>query len=214
MPAKLLMIPIEPCFTVTAIALMLMSFTACATSAPSRFYILNSLAGPGRATQAAAAEANITVGIGPVEFPAYLDRQQIVTRVSDNELHLARFDEWAEPLKENFVRVLVEDLAYLLPADSFTVLPLRGLESPDWQMEIEVIRMDGSLGKDVSLLVRWRIFEKETKEMLLTRTSSLKEPAVAPGYEALVAAHNRLTETLSREMADAIALLFLGRGKP
>jgi len=145
-----------------------------------------------------------TIGIGPVELPAYLDRQQIVTRVSPNELHLAGFDEWAEPLDDNFTRVLVENLSVLLSKNLFAIFPFRGSESIDYQVQVEVIRFDGSLAGDASLLVRWTIFGEDDKKLLLTRKSSFKEATGGPGYEALVAAQSRTVEALSREIARAI----------
>jgi uncharacterized lipoprotein YmbA len=197
-----------------AIALLLMALTACASSAPTRFYILTPLDGAGQEAQGAASETRATIGIGPVAFPAYLDRQQIVTRVSDNELHLAGFDEWAEPLKDNFTRVLVENLERLLPADSFTVFPFSGPETVDWQVGVEVIRLDGALGGDVLLLARWTIYEKKDNEMLLTKASRFSQTAAGPEYGALAAAHSRVIEALSREMAGAIQALSKGKGTP
>ena len=196
----------------TAIALFLLGFTACATTEPSRFYLLNSLADTTQEVRAFSGDARMTIGIGPVRFPAYLDRQQIVTRISDNELHLAGFDEWAEPLKENFVRVLVENLESLLPSDRFTVFPFRGVETPDWQVEMTVLRLDGSLGGQAVLLARWSIFDREDQALLLTKKSSLEEPTPGPGYEALVTAQSRLLKSLSREIAGTI--LGLSHQKP
>jgi uncharacterized lipoprotein YmbA len=190
--------------TAVATALLLMALTACASSSPTRFYILNPLDGIGHETQGAASEPRATIGIGPVAFPAYLDREQIVTRVSDNELHLAGFEEWAEPLKDNFTRVLVENLSHLLPADSFTIFPFRGPETVDWQVAVEVIRLDGALGGDALLLARWTIYEKEGNKMLLTKKSRFSQSTAGPGYGALAAAHSRVVEALSREMAEAI----------
>ncbi len=200
--------------TAIAVALLLMALTACGSSAPTRFYILSPVDGAGQEAQGAAVEPRATIGIGPVAFPAYLDRQQIVTRVSDNELHLAGFDEWAEPLKDNFTRVLVENLSHLLPADSFTIFPFRGPEGVDWQVAVEVIRLDGALAGDASLLARWSIFKKQNKDLLLTKKSSFREPSGGPGYEALVAAQSRAVEALSRDIAGAIQVLSLDRGNP
>ena len=55
-----------------------------------------------------------TIGVFPVAMPDYLDRPQVVTRVSENEIKLDEFNRWAEPLKENFYTVLVENLSTLL----------------------------------------------------------------------------------------------------
>jgi uncharacterized lipoprotein YmbA len=189
---------------ITALGLLLMLFGACAGSAPTRFYILNSLAGPGEGLQTASVQPHITVGIGPVEFPAYLDQRQIVTRVSENELHIAGFEEWAGTLKDNFTRVLVENLYALLRGDGIEVFPFRISSEIDYQVEVEVIRLDGSLGGTATLSARWTLFKRQDREMLLTKKSSFHEPAGSPGYEALVAAQSRTVEALSREIAEAI----------
>ena len=191
--------------------LLLITFMACASNAPSRFYVLSSLTGTGGEPEMASDKRQVTIGIGPVELPAYLDRQQVVTRVSANELHLAGFDEWAEPLGDNFTRVLIENFSELLSKDLFTIFPFRGPEPIDYQVEVEVFRFDGRLGGDTSLITRWSIFGEDDKKLLLTRKSSFKEATGGPGYEALVAAQSRTVEALSREIAGAIKGLSGGR---
>ncbi|MCJ7686088.1 MAG: PqiC family protein [Desulfobacteraceae bacterium] len=190
--------------TAGTLGLMLIMLVACASNAPSRFYVLSSLTGTGGEPETASEKRQVTIGIGPVELPAYLDRQQVVTRVSANELHLAGFDEWAEPLGDSFTRVLIENLSVLLSKDLFTIFPFRGSESIDYQVEVEVIRFDGRLGGDASLMTRWSIFGEDDKKLLLTRNSSFKEATAGPGYGALVAAQSRTVEALSREIAGAI----------
>jgi len=196
------------------IVFLLMALTACAGSVPTRFYILTPLEDAAREAHGTSSSPLVTIGIGPVTFPAYLDRQQIVTRVNDNELHLAGLDEWAEPLKENFTRVLVENLGYLLPADSFTIFPFRGPETINWQVAVEVIRLDGDLGGEALLLARWTIYEKGDNTLLLTKKSRFSQPASGPGYDALAAAYSRIVGALSREMANTIQVLSLQRGNP
>ena len=193
--------------TMTVLGLLLMLLGACGGSAPTRFYILNPLAGPGEGVQTAAVQPHVTVGVGPVEFPAYLDQRQIVTRVSENELRIAGFEEWAGTLKDNFTRVLVGNLYVLLRGDAVEVFPSRVPSDIDYQVEVEVIRLDGSLGGDATLSARWTLFKKQDREMLLTKKSSFHEPTGSPGYEALVAAQSRTVEALSREIAEAIRII-------
>jgi len=184
--------------------LLLMTFMACASNAPSRFYVLSSLTGTGGEPEMASDKRRVTIGVESVELPAYLDRQQIVTRVNANELHLAGFDEWAEPLGDNFTRVLMENLSILLSPDSFIILAARGPEPTDYRVQVEVTRFDGRLGGDVSLLTRWIIFGEDDKKIFLTRKSSFKEATGGPNYKALAAAQSRTVEALSREIAGAI----------
>jgi len=196
------------------IGLLLMGLPACVGSAPTRFYILSPIEGGGLDTQGkAAAGPRATIGIGPVAFPAYLDRQQIVTRVTNNELHLSGFEEWAEPLKDNVARVLVEDLSALLPADSFTVFPFRGPDRVDWQVKVEIIRLDGMLGGNALLLAQWSIYAQENNERLMEKKSRFSQPTAGPDYGDLAAAYSRVVEALSRELAGAIQSLSRQRGQ-
>jgi uncharacterized lipoprotein YmbA len=56
----------------------------------------------------------MSIGINPIVVPAYLDRPQIVTRIGANELEMAKFHCWAEPMEDSLGRVLAEDLSNLL----------------------------------------------------------------------------------------------------
>ena len=190
--------------TALTIVALLMHLAGCASSAPSRFYVLSPLASSKAESQVLKDEGCIVLGVGPVELPAYLDRPQIVTRVSENELNLAEFDKWAEPLKDNFSRVLVENLSTLLCADAISIFPWKGPTPIDYRVEVTVIRMDGNVGGNASLVARWAIFRENDRKMLLTRQSSFSRRLSSEGYKALVSAQSRAIADLSREIAEAI----------
>ena len=88
---------------------LLLGLEAC-TSTPSRFYVLSSLSASETIAATAATQGPV-IGVGPITLPKYLDRPQIVTRAGSNQLALAEFDRWAEPLQDNVARVLAENLA-------------------------------------------------------------------------------------------------------
>src|ERR1700736_4827820 len=88
---------------------------------PSQFYVLtpmdSSLRGvPITYSSGAGGRTEIAIGLGPVKFPAYLARPEIVTRSSPNKIDLSDIDRWAEPLDKNFVTVLAQNLTTLLGA--------------------------------------------------------------------------------------------------
>jgi uncharacterized lipoprotein YmbA len=174
------------------------------TTAPSRFYMLSPLSESKEQAQVALQEECIAIGIGPVEVAEYLNRPQIVTRLSSNELKLAEFDQWAEPLKDNFSRLLAENLSSLLCADAIAVFPWGGSTPIDYRVEVEVVRLDGALGSNAILDVRWAIYREEDRRMLFTKKSSLSEATNGSGYEPFVSAQSRAIELLSREIAEQI----------
>ena len=191
---------------VVVIAVLVIVLGGCGSTAPSRFYILHSLSNLTTGQQAAVDKHDITIVVGPVNLPEYLDRPQIVTRISPSELKLAEFDKWAEPLEHNFSRVLAENLSILLSTDHIFVYPYRKGSVPiKYHVAVDVTRFDGTPGGNVTLGARWTIFgENGKKEMLLMRKSDYSEPTDGSGYEALVSAKSRALTTLSREIAEAI----------
>jgi uncharacterized lipoprotein YmbA len=142
------------------------------------------------------------IAVGPVILPKYLDQPQIVTRTSDHTLNLDEFHRWMGPLEDDFSATLSKNLSVLLSEARFFVVPFR---SPvgDYRVGLEVVRFDGQMDGDVSLMATWGIFGKDEKELFLAGKSNFQETA-SGGYEGLVAAHSRLVEALSREIADAI----------
>jgi uncharacterized lipoprotein YmbA len=82
------------------LSLLLLVLSGCASTEPSRFYILSSLHGTEAEQVQEESEQGIAIGVGPVKIPAHLNRPQIVTRTSQNELKLAEFDKWAGSFKD------------------------------------------------------------------------------------------------------------------
>jgi uncharacterized lipoprotein YmbA len=168
-------------------------------SAPSKFYVLSSLPEP-----ALSASEGAVIAVFPVVMADYLDRPQIVTRVSQNEINLNEFDRWAGPLDDNFSRVLVQNLSTLLNSAKVLKTTENAGVPVAVYVGIEVMQFDGTLGGDVVLAVRWALFGKDGKTLLLAKRSSFKEPTEGATYEALVAAESRAVAALSREIASAI----------
>jgi uncharacterized lipoprotein YmbA len=155
-------------------------------------------------------ERCLAIGIGPVTLPQYLERPQIVTRLSSNEMKLADFDQWAEPLKDNFTRVMAENLSAMLCADAMAIFPWTGSTPVDYQIQVEVIRLDGTLGGEVVMTARWAIMGEDSRKLLYTTTSSYRAPvADSDDYTPFVAAQSRLVEKFSQDVAEAIREVML-----
>lgn len=190
------------------VSTMLIAATAllagCAGTPPTKFYTLNAVAAndvtlPTRATKQA-----LAIGVGPVELPRYLDRPQIVTRASGNEFDVAEFDQWAEPLKDNFSRVLAENLSLMLATDRVIVFPWKRAHKIDYQVTVDVTRFIGTAGGTSSLVARWRVLSGDGKQELLVRRSEFSETASTQDYEATVGAMNATLEELSRQIVAGV----------
>ena len=170
-------------------------------SAATRLYVL----APAETTAAPSA-ASLSVGLGPVSVPVYLDRPQLVTRPAADRIELSELDQWAEPLRDGITRVLAEDLAGQMRSVKVAIYPWRSQESIHYQVVVDITRLDGPAGGDLALEARWRVLDLAGKEVA-EKTTRLAEPTGGPGYSATVSAMSRALAALSRDMAEVLTAL-------
>lgn len=178
-----------------------LALNAC-TSPEPRFYVLSPLAPTN-----SAATSEIAVGVGPVQFPDYLDRPQIVTRRDRNELEISDFERWAEPLQRNSTQVISENLASLLPSKRIVVYPWKRSTGIDYQITIDVARFDRRVDGESVLEARWAILDGEGRNEVLNRRARYAEWPTGSDYPATVAAMERTLLRLTRDIADALRSL-------
>ncbi len=182
-------------------ALVLMVLTGCAGSS-TRFYVLTPVPVVSAST-AVSPESAVAIGLYPVRLPAYLDRPEIVTRIDANRIQLAEFDQWGEPLQDAVTRILARNLSLLLPASRVATCPQAFSGPTDYAVTVEVVQLDGTLGKDCTLIARWAIAGKGEKEPKATGIFTRNEPA-GDSYATLVAAASRLIGALAQDIATGI----------
>ncbi len=193
---------------VLTLVVLLAVLFGCASSPPSNFYLLSPLdTTPGPQTKPSADERCLSIGIGPIRIPDYLDRSQIVTRRGTGEITLAEFERWGEPMKDNLTRTLAKNLSILLCTETIAFFPWRGGIPIDYRIEMDILCLDGSLGGNVSLEAWWMISSGNGKKMLFSKKSNFIEAANGQDYRSLVAAKGRALGHLSREIAEAIKTL-------
>jgi uncharacterized lipoprotein YmbA len=163
----------------------------------SAFFLLSPVPPP-----AAEAPVPVAIGVGPVAIPGYLDRPQVVVRLSDNEIALSDADRWAEPLAANIARTLVENLAALLPGSSYVTFPWYASEEPDLALALEFRRFEADASGAVTLEATWSLARAGAR--VDGGTALIAEAADGPGRAAAVAAHSRALAELSRQIAVAV----------
>ncbi|MEW6521567.1 MAG: PqiC family protein [Thermodesulfobacteriota bacterium] len=178
---------------------------SCAARPETKLYLLSPLA-PDTPTAEGAGQTMV-IGLGPVTLPDYLDRPQIVFRVSANRLTAADTHRWAEPLSANVARVLAENLAAQLPGSRILHYPWAGSEAPDYQVRVEVLRFDAGPDEAVHLSASWSVNGGQAAP----RRADISVAAPAHDFEALVRAESQALFHLSREIADELRRLTTGR---
>lgn len=190
--------------TILVIGIAILLLSACGKTAPTHFYILHPMSDAGK-TSPVAMNDNISIALSPVKMPEHLNRSQIVTRQSRHQVKVDEFNRWAEPLDSSFTLILAENLSILLDTDKISVLNRLKHTPFDYQISVTVIRFDGQMGGDATLICRWSLYGGKEKTPLTIQRSSITQPIKGDGYQDLVSTLSRILADLSREIADRIS---------
>jgi uncharacterized lipoprotein YmbA len=150
----------------------------------------------------------VMLAIGPVRVREYLSRPEIVTRTQENKIVVHDFHSWGEPLDRNFTAVLGANLSNLLSTDRIVFFPWRRRPNFDYQIVLDVMRFEGDLGGEASLIAHyyiWNAGEGEVEDRRMgTWKSSFSRQTHDDSFEALVATMSELVGDFSREIAEKI----------
>jgi hypothetical protein len=117
---------------------------------------------------------------------------------------LSEQNQWAEPLKAGFTRVLLVTLGLELDSNRIYELPTRKRRSLDYQVAVDVFRFDGEIGGEVILGARWSLLTSDGNDILLSKVSQIREPVRTADYHAFVSAQSRAVEQLGREISATV----------
>lgn len=172
---------------------------ACATPPDYRFYTLDADPAPATAT-----DAPLTLAIGPVDLPQYLDRPQIVTRNGDNRLDVDEFNRWGGALDEEIYRVLAGRLGARLGTQRIYAYPSRIVASTDYRIALEISLFDGALGGPVALDAAWSLIDDRSGDVVDVQRVRYAGAADGPDHAAYAAALSRLLQRLGDDLARAV----------
>lgn len=185
--------------------------SACELSAlgqqPStQVYVLSTLADqPESVPVAAPVSDGPTFGVSTVSFPPYLERKEIVTRATDSQLVLHRFDKWGSAPDEDFARAMAADLRVLLPGRTFINPPFRPESPLDYEIRLSVERFEQLGDGTVVLDARWVVWQVGDGHAVRTQSTQIRIPGVGEPIPQVVAgmsqAVNQLSEQVARDLA-------------
>ena len=185
-------------YLMISIALMAAAMAAGCSTAPSRFYTLDSTATADSAPPA----TRIAVMVGPVTVPDMVDRPEFVVQVAPNRVDVDEFNRWAAPLDDGIARAVAGDLAVQLGTQNVSTGPF-GNFNPNYRVTIDVQRFESVAGQDALLEAAWTVHKTAGGQTRSGRTL-VTEPVQGDGFDALAAAHSRALAKLSSDIAAAI----------
>jgi uncharacterized lipoprotein YmbA len=171
--------------------LVALGLVGCA-SAPQRMYALAA------GVEAGGGDAERSVVVRAA-LPELVDRPQLVMRTGANQVTLLEQQRWAEPLRAGIPRVVAEDLGRLLGTRRVSNRA-DVIGDPDCRVLLDVRRFD-SEPRAASVEALWTVTCGPVRR---TGQTAAREPTAGGGVEALVAAHGRALDTISRAIAQAL----------
>jgi uncharacterized lipoprotein YmbA len=179
---------------------LIVLLAGCGSSPRSKHYLLTAQEAPVPSGESP------SLGIGPIEIPKYLARNNLVYKQRGNLLQVAGEDLWAEPLDDGIQRVLAINLAGLLNTQDVRYFPWHPKRAPQYGVKMNLLSLDAS-DQQATLSAEWLVYQAADARPVKRRISRLQHPLpagelnpadVAPAYSALL-------YQLSEIIADAIS---------
>ena len=171
---------------------------------PSRYYLLSANPSPG---VAGAGSESLSIGLGPIVFPPYLERPEVVTQVAPDRVEVSKIDRWAAPLDERFARVLSDDLAGQLSINRVLIYPWWNTVKIGYQVQIEIDRFNSVSRTEVEMSARWSISDGKSGKLLYSATTTLREPFEQGNTEASAEGLSKTVNRFAAQIAQAILAL-------
>jgi uncharacterized protein len=202
-----------PKLTTRSIALaalaIILALSGCTVLAPqkdvTRFFVLMPVQdGAAPSPAIGAASRALTIGLGPITIPAYVNRAEVVTRVSESELKVSDTDRWGERLDINIARVLAADLSDQLGTRQILNYPWPLPAAIDYSVPVTFQRFEQTADGHVVILANWTIRNGKDGRIVRNGTTSIDDssgPDTASASQAL----SRGLAQVSRDIARTIA---------
>jgi len=191
--------------------------SGCLSGTPvTRFYVLNPLDPGLRLASDTDRKIPLSIEVASLRLPQYLERPQIVTRCSENQLELAEFHQWGGNLRKNMTAVLAKNLAQLLATPHISISPPPPPAPPDFRVEVEVMKFERDPDQKVRLSAQWRVSDGKDRKPLTTQITDLATPMVqtGPDMEHTVSGMSTLLGELSQTIGQAILKHVHSRSDP
>ncbi|MGD8817450.1 MAG: PqiC family protein [Acidobacteriota bacterium] len=183
-------VPLLPC-------LVLLALAGCGSSPMVTYYALDAVPPPG------AEQAQSSLGVGPIRFPEYLKRPQIVTRTGVAGLKVDEFNRWGEPLDSAFMRTLTAELGTQLDRILVIEYPFGGGRvEVEYRLLAEVLRFDVDADGTAVLDVSWGLSRESGGPLAAPKRVQYRAGGARPGdYDTVVRVMKEAIADFSRDVA-------------
>jgi uncharacterized protein len=192
-----------------AVLALMLVVAGCTVLAPqkdeTRFFVLMPVQdGAGSIPARSGASQPLTIGLGPITIPAYVNRPEVVTRMSNSELKVSDTDRWGEHLDTNVARVLGSDLGGELGTQQVVSYPWPVKNPVDYAVSVTFQRFERTADDHVVIYANWTVRNGADEKIIQTGTTSINDPS-GPDNASAAQALSRGLAQVSREIAQVIA---------
>lgn len=151
-------------------------------------------------------ENKLQIGSGPVfaimhiNIPSYLNRPQIVLRGKGSKIYIDERHRWGENLDKAISRVLSDALTNNLVSINGVAVPLKLGIHPDYTIQLDISRFEGSLNEYLELDAFWTLQKGGVK---IIQASFYKKISVTNDYSGFVQGYGELLSLLAQDMVNA-----------
>lgn len=179
----------------------------CSSAPKTSFYQLRSI-GTAQTNQSKPPLKNVIILLTPIKFPEYLDRPQLITRKSDFKLYLNENHLWAEPLNNEFTRVLTENINKKLAPNTIYTFSTINKKTVDITININVLQFDVNANDQAVLVVKWSYsLANNIATTMLSKTITLS--SASKKHESRVEAQSHIIEQFSNYIIQTLLPLTL-----
>jgi len=154
---------------------------------------------------------SIQLGLGPIRFPDYLDRLEVVTRIDETRVAISETDRWAAPLDAAFTKILAQDLSLRMPDSRVALYPWYNNRLPDCQITVDVHRFDVTVQGLAKLEAYWTIRDAKANKLLYSTSSAFTQSVGGQKPVDPAAALSHTVADLSSQIAGVLNNLTRGR---
>jgi len=170
-------------YLILASLIAAITISGCTVLAPqpdrAKYFVLAPIpaSGGGAAYANGAAGKSITIGVGPVTIPRYLERPEVVTRVSETELSVSDTERWAEPLETGVSSTLRRDLADRLAGAQIISFPWSRKQPIDYRVKVNFHGLECTAAGNAVVDATWTIQRESDGATIQSGSTAFSAPA-------------------------------------
>lgn len=186
----------------TALLAILITLMSCGRSKDTTFYVLKPLSS---LKKTAVYYPHLQIGIETMNYPAWLDKPQLMIHTKHNKVSLEEYHQWAESADKNIQQVVSTNLSMLLPNAIIKQAPFDVKFQPTWLLHISIDELSIDYQGNSLLRANYIIYHQE--KLIKKQSVSYQLTITKPTIEQLVESINHHLNHLTSDMAKTFARL-------